>query len=42
MNTINPNHSIQAKFRALLAKYPNIDVRAMGFPAEWEKEVLWR
>lgn len=42
MNTINPKHNIQGKFKALLAKYPNIDARAMGFPSGWEKELLWK
>ncbi len=42
MNTINPKHSIQLKFKSLLFKYPNIDVRAMGFPTEWETEILWK
>jgi len=42
MNTINPNHNIQSKFKILLAKYPNIDVSAMGFPLSWEKEPLWK
>jgi len=42
MNTINPLHSIQTKFRELLSKYPNIDTRAMGFPATWQDELLWK
>lgn len=42
MNTINPKHKVQAKFNALLAKYPNIDVRAMGFPDNWQTETLWQ
>lgn len=42
MNTINPKHSIQSKFKALLAKYPNIDTRAMGFPTIWQTEPLWK
>ena len=42
MNTINPKHKIKANFKVLLAKYPNIDVRAMGFPANWESEKLWQ
>ena len=42
MDTINPNNSIHTKFKALLAKYPNIDVRAMGFPSGWEREPLWK
>jgi len=42
MNTINPKHNIQTKFKALLTKYPNIDVRAMGFPAQWKSETIWQ
>jgi len=42
MNTINPKHTIQSKFRKLLQKYPNIDTNAMGFPANWEEEHLWK
>lgn len=42
MSTINPNHCIQSKFKALLAKYPNIDVQAMGFPLSWQTEILWK
>lgn len=42
MNTINPKHSIQDKFKALLAKYPNIDPHAMGFPPTWQTELLWK
>ena len=26
----------------LLSKYPNIDTAAMGFPAGWETEPLWK
>jgi abortive infection bacteriophage resistance protein len=42
MDTINPKHSIQGKLKALLAKYPNIDTRAMGFPSTWQTEPLWK
>lgn len=42
MDTINPGHKIQAKFNALLTKYPNIDTRAMGFPDNWRTEILWQ
>jgi len=41
MQTINPGSSIVARFKALLARYPNVDVDAMGFPADWETEALW-
>jgi hypothetical protein len=42
MNTINPKHKVKERFRALLTKYPNIDVRAMGFPVTWKNETLWK
>jgi len=42
MNKINPKHTIQAKFKALLDKYPNIDTRAMGFPDTWKTEPIWK
>ena len=42
MDTINPKHSIQSKFKALLAKYPNIATQAMGFPLTWQAEPLWK
>tara|TARA_R110002153_G_scaffold257677_1_gene416938 strand:- start:1135 stop:2037 length:903 start_codon:yes stop_codon:yes gene_type:complete len=41
MQTINPEHTIVARFKALLEKYPNVDVFAMGFPKNWETETLW-
>jgi len=42
MNIINPKHDIQNKFKALLAKHPNIDTRAMGFPLIWKNESFWK
>jgi len=42
LNSINENNSILSDFKALLAKYSNIDPGAMGFPANWEKEILWQ
>jgi hypothetical protein len=30
------------KFKILLKKYPNVDVTAMGFPATWKEEPLWK
>ncbi len=41
MQTINSNHSIVSRFKQLLVDYPNVDVSAMGFPADWENEPLW-
>ena len=41
LDTINPKHSFKEKLHELLAKYPMIDVKAMGFPDGWENENLW-
>ena len=41
MQTINPGNTIVGRFKALLEKYPNVDVFAMGFPEDWEEETLW-
>lgn len=42
MNTINPKHTIANKIKFLLKEYPNIDPHAMGFPANWKDEPLWK
>lgn len=41
LNTINPTHTFKDKLTELLKKYPNADIRAIGFPEGWEKESLW-
>lgn len=41
MQTINPGNTFVARFKVLLAKYPNVDESAMGFPSTWETEPLW-
>ena len=41
LNTVNPHHSFQKKFTALLKKYPNVDTGAMGFSTNWQNEPLW-
>jgi abortive infection bacteriophage resistance protein len=42
MNTINPKHKIQSKFKTLLEEFPNIDTKAMGFPNNWQTITLWQ
>ncbi len=42
LQTINPKNSFVSRFKALLAKYSNIDVKAMGFPNDWQNEPLWK
>ncbi len=41
LQTINPKNTFKHKLINLLDKYPNIDIRSMGFPASWKSEMLW-
>jgi abortive infection bacteriophage resistance protein len=41
LNIINPKHTFKNKLFKLLNSYPMIDVRAMGFPVNWETEPIW-
>lgn len=40
--TIESGNNFKAELKALFAEYPNIDLLAMGFPSDWEKEPIWR
>ena len=40
--TITPCMDLKYFLFKLFADYPNIDLRAMGFPQGWENEPLWR
>lgn len=42
LNTINPKHTFVSRLKELLTKYPNSDVRAMGFPENWQEEPIWK
>ncbi len=42
LQTINPKNTFVDRFNALLTKYPNVDVKAMGFPNDWRNEQLWK
>ncbi len=42
MNTINSKHTIHIKLKDLLVQYPKIDLRAMGFPDNWQSEPFWK
>ena len=42
LDTISPNNDLLAKLRWLFVEFPEIDLRAMGFPDGWELEPLWR
>jgi len=42
LQAVDTKHQFIFRLKLLLKKYPNIDVTAMGFPADWEKEALWK
>jgi abortive infection bacteriophage resistance protein len=42
LNVVNPRHTFKRKLEDLFAKYPNVDRAAMGFPANWQNEPLWK
>lgn len=41
-NNIHPNNTFKQDLFALLKAHPNADVKAMGFPANWQEEPLWK
>jgi abortive infection bacteriophage resistance protein len=40
--TVSPNNTFMQKLKSLLTGYPTIDIQAMGFPANWQSEPLWK
>lgn len=42
MGSINGKSHFVSGLKNLIAKYPMVDVAAMGFPASWENEPLWK
>ncbi|GHS98682.1 CAAX amino protease [Bacteroidia bacterium] len=40
--SVSPDNTFTEKLKSLLAQSPTIDIKAMGFPADWEKEPLWQ
>jgi abortive infection bacteriophage resistance protein len=42
LNTVNPSHTFKQKIETLFLKYPNVDRKAMGFPASQHIEPLWK
>ena len=41
-NNIHPDNTFKQDLFALLEAHPNVDVKAMGFPANWREEPLWK
>ena len=42
LNAIDPNNDFKQSLKALLSKYPIVDISAMGFPKLWYNEALWK
>lgn len=42
LGVISPKNDMTDKLKALLANFPLVDITAMGFPADWDKEQLWQ
>ena len=42
LNSITSGNTFIADFKQLLAKYPSVNTRLLGFPCNWEQEPLWR
>lgn len=42
MDVIRPQNTFKHDLMSLLGKYPMVDTNAMGFPANWQDEPLWR
>lgn len=41
LDFLNKDNAFSEEFKNLMKKYPVIDVRAMGFPVNWEKDIFW-
>ncbi len=39
---LTPNNNFKQKLKTLIGEFPIIDIKAMGFPNNWEDEPLWR
>lgn len=42
LDIVSPGNDMLAKLRWLMVDFPDIDLRAMGFPSGWELEPLWQ
>lgn len=42
LNVLSPNNDMQSKITWLFIRFPEIDLKALGFPQGWETEPLWR
>ncbi|MEQ2888859.1 Abi family protein [Bacteroides ovatus] len=42
LSSVSPNNNFNEKLSSLLTNFPSIDITAMGFNRDWEKETLWK
>ena len=42
VDVVSPNNDMKGHLQQLLADFPMIDIKAMGFPANWQEEPLWK
>ena len=42
LNIIGVGNEFKFQLKTLLAKYPMVNIAAMGFSAHWDSEPLWR
>jgi abortive infection bacteriophage resistance protein len=42
LSSVNAKNQLIYRLKVLLKKYPDVDVAALGFPVNWEKEPLWK
>ena len=42
LDIIRPQNTFKHDLMSLLGKYSMVDIRAMGFPVNWQNEILWR
>ena len=41
LQVVNPQNTFASRIKSLLMEFPLIDISSMGFPKDWEKELLW-
>ena len=42
LESIDEELDFTQQITTLLAKYPNVDFQAMGFPEDWQELEIWR
>jgi abortive infection bacteriophage resistance protein len=42
LNAIEPRNTLKQDLCKLFQNYPNVNKTAMGFPVNWQKELLWK